>query len=414
MGCDRKQLGFILNLEQHWFTLRRFGNAASDIELEEGNGHWFNLNSFNTGPEWVGRLYLGMVLQQAETEGRRTSISFRGFLSQPLTLGYSVFAVTQADPEAPLALPRTQADLIASTLPEPQSSASANTSNPFSSIKKPSSSKSTGPNPVEEGFEDEDYELQAALQASLMGSGGTEEAGSSSTPAANPSISGGSWARLPNLEALSDSSGSTPEPEFIPPSAPPPPALGSSSALGLSIPGHADVDPVTASMERNRVLLERIREQQEFAAREMWSEEELGPEEQAALAQRRAARQRQEEEEEEELRRAIEESEALAKQQGHGQGGSMDVDQGSVAVNPPQAQFGTGTRVYDDDDAELQAALKASLEHHQSQSSTSHIEADDGESVLSESTASLAEPADAEAALSVDEIRRRRLARFGL
>jgi len=92
----------------------------------------------------------------------------------------------------------------------------------------------------------------------------------------------------------------------------------------------------------------------------------------------------------------------------------MDVDQGSVAVNPPQAQFGTGTRVYDDDDAELQAALKASLEHHQSQSSTSHMEADDGESVLSESTASLAEPADAEAALSVDEIRRRRLARFGL
>ena len=65
----RTQLGFILNLQQHWFTLRRFGNASADINQDEGNGHWFNLNSFLPKPEWVGKLYLGMVLQQAETEG---------------------------------------------------------------------------------------------------------------------------------------------------------------------------------------------------------------------------------------------------------------------------------------------------------------------------------------------------------
>lgn len=65
----RTQLGFILNLEQHWFTLRRFGKANPNIDLDEGDGHWFNLNSFLPAPEWVGKLYLGMVLQQAETEG---------------------------------------------------------------------------------------------------------------------------------------------------------------------------------------------------------------------------------------------------------------------------------------------------------------------------------------------------------
>ena len=63
------QLAFILNLEQHWFTLRRFGEAKANVGLDDGNGHWFNLNSFLSIPEWVGKLYLGMVLQQAEAEG---------------------------------------------------------------------------------------------------------------------------------------------------------------------------------------------------------------------------------------------------------------------------------------------------------------------------------------------------------
>jgi ataxin-3 len=56
------QLAFVLNLEQHWFTLRRFGRPG-------GKGFWFNLNSFLPSPEWVGNTYLGMVLQQAEREG---------------------------------------------------------------------------------------------------------------------------------------------------------------------------------------------------------------------------------------------------------------------------------------------------------------------------------------------------------
>lgn len=63
------QLAFILNLEQHWFTLRRFGNAEATVDNDPGHGHWFNLNSFLKSPEWVGKLYLSMVLEQAEQEG---------------------------------------------------------------------------------------------------------------------------------------------------------------------------------------------------------------------------------------------------------------------------------------------------------------------------------------------------------
>jgi hypothetical protein len=66
------QFAFILNLEQHWFTLRRFGLAevveqATPEEAE--NVHWFNLNSFLHDPEWIGRIYLNMMLTQAEEEG---------------------------------------------------------------------------------------------------------------------------------------------------------------------------------------------------------------------------------------------------------------------------------------------------------------------------------------------------------
>jgi ataxin-3 len=63
------QLAFILNYQQHWFTLRRFGPAVANLDLDPGDGHWFNLNSFLPAPEWVGKLYLGMVLQQAEADG---------------------------------------------------------------------------------------------------------------------------------------------------------------------------------------------------------------------------------------------------------------------------------------------------------------------------------------------------------
>lgn len=63
------QLAFVLNLHQHWFTLRRFGPATTDPATDPGQGHWFNLNSSFSAPKWVSRTYLGMFLQQCETEG---------------------------------------------------------------------------------------------------------------------------------------------------------------------------------------------------------------------------------------------------------------------------------------------------------------------------------------------------------
>ena len=64
-------MAFILNHAQHWYTLRRFGNVSPDPapEADPGGGHWFNLNSFNDAPERIGKLYLGMFLQQAQEEG---------------------------------------------------------------------------------------------------------------------------------------------------------------------------------------------------------------------------------------------------------------------------------------------------------------------------------------------------------
>lgn len=55
----RDQAGFILNLQNHWFTLRRF----------KFNSRWYNLNSFLPQPEWISPTYLQLVLAQAEAEG---------------------------------------------------------------------------------------------------------------------------------------------------------------------------------------------------------------------------------------------------------------------------------------------------------------------------------------------------------
>jgi ataxin-3 len=311
-----------------------------------------------------------------------------------------VFAVTQADPEAPLALPRTEADMIASTLPEPTGSSMTRIQRPFtSSSSKPGAQDSSKTAAVHEGFEDEDYELQAALQASLMGTRAQAESSQHDSPQA-PSI--------PPLASLS--------PLWSPPAeltSPVEPESGSRTPLlrparTIPLPGHADLDPVAASMERNRVLLQRMREQQEFAQREMWTEADLMPEEQAALEERRELRRRQDEEEEAELRRAIEESEALANQHRLQRGSNTDTD---MHENTSALQ---GDHIhYDDDDAELQAALRASLESAGVPSS-SHDQADDEESVFSDTTSTDITVDQSDEPPSLEEIRKRRLARFGL
>jgi Ataxin-3 len=315
------------------------------MDLDPGQGHWFNLNSFLPVPEWVGKLYLGMVLQQAEADSKHSPSEILPGRPTTFPSGYSVFAVTQLDPDMPLALTRTEADEVAATLPEPtgRSTAAFNPQS-FRSVKQLHAPSATAAGSDDMNLEDEDYELQAALHASLMGE--DADLGSFDAPSASR-----------------------------PPPAIPPLNFGSSSReqdqlspLDLPVRGFDnDADPVAASMARSRAMLDQMRREQEHAQRELFSD----PDSEAWRGQR----QREREEEDEMLRRAIAESEAMAKsadpqQEGREDDAMITTDEDddpdyvpSSRQTPATTSFDPSNhRVYDDDDAELQAALKASLE----------------------------------------------------
>ena len=76
--------------------------------------------------------------------------------------GYSVFVVRQKNPNAPIEIPRTDADELARAVPE-------NASAPRASSTRMPGGDHKSPFGHIEGLEDEDMELQAALQASLGG-----------------------------------------------------------------------------------------------------------------------------------------------------------------------------------------------------------------------------------------------------
>ncbi|KAJ3803030.1 Josephin-domain-containing protein [Lentinula aff. detonsa] len=360
-GRPEEERAFIFNQQQHWYTLRRFGSSQS-FQGGAGSGHWFNLNSSLPSPEWVSKLYLTMFIQAAEADG------------------YSVFVVRPSDPEAPLSLPRTEADDVAATLPDP-SSTGTDRAIPTNGISE------------FEGLEDEDMELQMALQASLgydipLSSADPPQLLRTSVPLpavdSGPTSASGSGTRTPSQQG--------------------PPLIS---------PLVHDPASVEASIAQSRRIYERMLAEQSQAQRELAAEGGGNP------------RRRQEEEEEGEmLRRAIAESEAIAKIEGHGKPSEddeeddMDFDQSHI----PQSSA-AGHRVYDDEDAELQAALRASLEgwnpppepipaslptvsHIAASSEISESVTDDDESIASEDTA------PSEAPISMEEMRRRRLAHF--
>jgi ataxin-3 len=146
-STPEERLAFILNLESHWFTIRSFQG-----------GYWFNLNSFLEKPTYVGPSYLGALLDQAETEG------------------YSVFTVLQ-DEHTRSDFHSSIADQCAATLPssalvsaEESLGAAAVVNSAMEGLRPtlPDSSKSTSNG--KEGDQDEEADLQAALQASLADS----------------------------------------------------------------------------------------------------------------------------------------------------------------------------------------------------------------------------------------------------
>lgn len=402
------QLGFILNLNQHWFTLRRFGQASPNPDEDQGLGHWFNLDSALEGPQWVGNLYLTMVIQQAEQDG------------------YSVFVVRQTDINGPLALPRTEADELAAQLSEPMSS-------------RPDSTSQDTAHSMED-FEDEDMDLQQALQASLAIEGHRPPLSSSPHSEFNLESS----LPLPVPPPLMTRESRRWRPMASGAQTPVQLPILRSGSDDISGPSSGDVspvhdDPVAASLARNRSIMERMRIEQEMALRDNYQDVDM---------QEVSRRRREHEEEEEMVRQAIAESEALHQQEQHprqaelvGQNTTVEGEIGPFP-QPPYAPTSSGSahRVYDDEDAELQAALRASLEDvpegyqipdspppmmipplHQlverppvpeTMARTSSMGTDTGDSEMESETLSIASPEDEQ--ISMEEMRRRRLARFGM
>ncbi|KAH9998494.1 Josephin-domain-containing protein [Russula compacta] len=392
----QNQRAFILNCDQHWFTLRRFGNP-------EGVGPWFNLDSSLERPKWVSETYLGVWLQQAESDG------------------YSTFAVVPTDPDHPL--PQTDADDIATRVSQPVSSPSLAQDSFGARIPDSSST-----------FEDEDFQLQAALHASLDGGAGR-------FPLPRPH--GGPFAGETGTLSPSTSTGFPTPPLFA---VPPPVPAPSTRPTGQPM-----TNPVAASMARNQVMLDRMRREQEAALREHYHEEVSGFDNPPNTSYSAVGNRVQDEEEQ--LRRAIAESEAMAHEQGHAESVSNAAGAGISSGNT-QAERWTqdrthSGRVYDDEDAEFQAALQASLESAppgahtfdtatttSSRASTARDspafiagsraesltgadededgdgDGDDADAATEETLSETAEAPQAEDP-NIEEMRRRRLARFG-
>ena len=338
------------------------------------------------------------------------------------------------NPDNPL--PQTDADVIAVSLPPRASSEAQHSSAPY----LPHSSA---------GFEDEDLELQAALQASLDGA-------AVRVPMPQPHVgpaAGGTRAISPG-----------PGPNFgfpTSPTIPPPPPVPHPSTRPVNQPM---ANPVAASMARNQVMLERMRREQEAALREHYHDEVSRFGQMSTGNLSRSGIGGGVHEEEEEIRRAIAESEEMAREQGlelgHAQTGGDDAGTRARSDNTQQAEALRpdplhGGRVYDDEDAEFQAALQASLEtappgiHTPTPPRTSdtpmrrsplpaaasmaaprlgtrpsndpnvHDDDDDDDlyydeedTATEETLSDSAEPQQAED-VSMEEMRRRRLARFG-
>jgi ataxin-3 len=330
------------------------------------------------------------------------------------------------DPDYPL--PQAEADVVASSLPA--------TSSFEAQHPGPSTSRSPRSSTV---LENEDLQLQAALHASLDGQPTTLP-----MPLSHMGpIASGSGALSPGGPML-----------FSAPSQrPAPPPIPHHSTRPADRPMQ---NPVAASMARNQAMLERMRREQEVALREHEGAPRfVDPLNRAYPGA--GGLPRHVGDEEEQLRRAIAESEAMAREQGQGPT-QADSDAAGTGLGSDNTQPGEwtqervgGGRVYDDEDADLQAALQASLTTasgpagaHIPDTTTAPPRAspgrrphaapsagadeddeddekpydeDDGDDTATEETLSGTEdPPPLQAAnddLSIEEMRRRRLARFG-
>ncbi|KAK4703796.1 Ataxin-3, partial [Phenoliferia sp. Uapishka_3] len=123
----RKMQGFVLNHQLHWYTIRRFGPES----------RWYNLDSCTPTPVWISPMLLGLTLREAEIRG------------------YSILAVIPTSDARIDGLPSCPAEDRAIKLPPPKAPSSSSSarggslasSNPFQGkgnvLGSSSSSKST-------------------------------------------------------------------------------------------------------------------------------------------------------------------------------------------------------------------------------------------------------------------------------
>ncbi|RUS16564.1 ataxin-3-like protein [Endogone sp. FLAS-F59071] len=129
----RDEFAFICNLQEHWYTLRRFAVPT----------RWYNLNSTLKEPQWISGTYLGMMLQQIKAEG------------------YSIFVIRGT-------LPQSNADKLAATLPPPTTlrAHTAGKESPFTGRGYSLLPPAPEPEPIS-GLGGEDWQIRAAIEASL-------------------------------------------------------------------------------------------------------------------------------------------------------------------------------------------------------------------------------------------------------
>ncbi|KAJ1563237.1 Ataxin-3 [Cladochytrium tenue] len=134
-AAPENEEAFILNLDQHWLTLRRFGHSKD---------RWYNCNSLLPAPRHVSEVYLSALLDQLETEG------------------YSIFVVRPADPAAP-GLPPSEADAYAAAVPVPP--------------REPAPAQQADTGRTLNDSVDDDGMLSEAIAMSLSGSGDGSDKG---------------------------------------------------------------------------------------------------------------------------------------------------------------------------------------------------------------------------------------------
>jgi hypothetical protein len=260
--------------------------------------------------------------------------------------------VQQLDQDKPLALARTEADRLAETIPEITSSAS---SRPTLSTAR-AVSKAVAPGPSKSaldfagaGFEDEDFELQAALQASLR-----PDTSTSTSTSTNPHSAQFNPTRTSNLGDDWDFPTTRR-------------AFGTRTAAAAA-PLTSHFDSIDSSARHAREELARFQQEQEEALRETYEEEiALGngpPTRSSAPATRRRAAQ-PDEEEEEMLRRAIAASSQDSAPPEHPASRPAVTEEDDDDASDDDAYMDIDDSDDEDEQAYLEKVLKERQEHQQ-------------------------------------------------